>query len=102
MKHPVSDRRLRKWLAEDSPQLEQYLERFPDETDRVDALTALGSDTRDQIDEMYVPPTFAVDAIKARIAAQRDLSPTALLTDLVAGAFTTASILFTDDQETTQ
>lgn len=101
MKQPVSDRRLRKWLADDPARLEQYLEMFPDETERVDALTSLSTDTRSHMDEVYVAPRLAVEAIKAQIAAQRSgVSPSVLLGDMVAGAFTTASILFIDDEET--
>ncbi len=100
MKQPVSDRRLRKWLAEDPSRLEQYLERFPEETERIDTLTSLGADTRRRMDEVYVPPRFAMDAIKAQIAAQGPaMSPTSLLGDMVAGALATASILFIDDEE---
>ena len=61
MKQPVSDRRLRKWLAEDPSRLEQYLERFPEETERIDALTSLGDNTRRRMDEVYVPPRFAMN-----------------------------------------
>ena len=101
MKQPVSDRRLRKWLADDPARLEHYLDTFPDETERIDALTSLSTDTRSRMDEVYVAPLLALDAIKAQIAAQRSgMSPTALLGDMVAGAFTTASILFIDDEET--
>lgn len=101
MKHPVSDRRLRNWLADDPARLEQYLEQFPDETERIDTLTSLSTDTRTCIDEVYVAPRFAMDAIKAQIAAQRSgMSPTTLLGDMVAGALATASILFIDDEET--
>jgi hypothetical protein len=101
MKQPVSDRRLRKWLADDPARLEQYLEQFPAETERIDELTAISAATRSRIDEVYVAPLPALEAIKAHIAAQRPgMSPTTLLGDMVAGALTTASILFIDDEET--
>lgn len=100
MKQPVSDRRLRKWLADDPTRLEAYLERFPEETERIDRLTSLSSTTRSRMDEVYVPPLLAIESIKAQIAAQRsDISPGKLIGEMIAGALTTASILFIDDEE---
>lgn len=96
MNAPASDRRLRRWLQKDPARLERYLFEYPEETNRLDALTTIEPALHDQLGAAYQISPESLDLLRDRVKAPSNRHAAQLMGDLLRGTLTTAAILFTD------
>ncbi len=97
-RHPPTDRQLLAWLDRNPARLERHLEAFPEDTGRVEQLTAAPS-LGAHLNEALRPPADLADRIASwgqGDASRRDA--TELIVELFGTAWRTAAVLFTDEE----
>jgi hypothetical protein len=95
----ATDTQLLQWLDTEPERLEHYIEKHPNEADRVDVLTTLAPEVASGLSEAVRPPADLSERVRALFTPDPLARETAeVLYDLMGLAWRTTKALFSDQE----